>query len=108
MLQAIRAFERAVHHHQSHSYSEVTAPYQRECLQHLQRIARAVLGVGDDHIETSSTGVLTLCGLALDPLAATMDKQSGNVVTWSGFSVVHGGWVCKQSIIPDIIVGRTW
>ena len=32
MLQAIEALERAVHHHRSHSYSEVTAPYQRECL----------------------------------------------------------------------------
>ena len=74
MLQAIGAFERAVHDHKSHSYSEVTASYQEECLQHLQCIARAVLGVGDVHIETSSTGVLTLCGAALDPQAVTAAK----------------------------------
>ena len=62
------AFERAMRHHQRRSYSEATPPYQRERLQHLQRIARAVLGTVDVRIERSSIGVLTLRGATLGNL----------------------------------------
>ena len=66
-----------MHHHVHRPYPRVTPPDQREHLQHLQRIARAVLGVRDVGIERSTTGVLTLRGVALDPPAITEDNQSG-------------------------------
>ena len=43
----------------------------------MHRIARAIPGVGDVRIETPSTGVLMLRGVALDPPAVTTDKQLG-------------------------------
>ena len=43
-----------MHHHVHRPYSKVTLPYQRERLQQLQRIARAVLEFRDVRIESQA------------------------------------------------------
>ena len=64
-------------HHQRRSYSEVTAPYQWERSQLLQRTAGAVLGTVDVRIDKSSTGVLTPRGATLDPPTVMEDTLLG-------------------------------
>ena len=104
MLQAMDAFERALHHHQRRSYREVTAPYQRKRLQRLQCIVGAVLGTVDVRIEKSSTGVLTLRGATLDPPTVMEAMLLSICVVRSAWDRGSG----RQCGISATVVGKAW